>query len=340
MSKPRDAKRADKPASSRRSRPRGRWATLGSGLFWVSLVAAVGAAAAFGLKALEARVVASDAPGAVPTSVRVRMSPIPAWMPWSLACHIATGALAPDADFNDPSLGQSVYERLSANSWVRSVRHVLKKRSDDPLTGILEIEANFREPVAVVVLRDGRAYAFVDAEGVRLADEPNAPGAARWVVTLPATADRPAREVRYWTRSEVPPGSAARPAHYVLIEGAAAPPPAPGREWEGKDLADGLRLAMLLRPKRYGGQVVSVDVRNHGGRVLGNSGAAHITVHARARDGEPVEVRFGRFPAPYGDYIVPVETRMANLDAYVARCGGAFGVHRKIDLRYDRIHAE
>jgi hypothetical protein len=305
---------------------------------WLAVALAACASAVFGLKSLETHLAASDAPA--PTSTRVRLSTIPAWMPWSLASDIASGILPASADFNDPKLVQRTYDRLKACPWVRSVEQVRKQHTADPLVGILEVQARFREPLAVVLPKDGPGFAFVDEEAVRLPEEPNRPGAARWAGKLPATAERPAREVHYWDRAEAPAGVTVRRVIYVAIEGVQADPPPPGMKWPGADIADGVRLAGLLRPKPYFAQVVSIDVRNYGGRVQGNSGKAHIVIHVRGRNGETVEVWFGRFPAPHGDYVLSAERRLANLEEYLARYGGFFGAHRRVDLQYDRVHVE
>ncbi len=303
-------------------------------------VLAVGAGAAYGLRGLEKHLTATDAMAAAPTSVRVRLSPIPSWMPWSLACDIAGSVLDANADFLDASLTRVAHDRLAACPWVRSVGEVRKQHTADPLVGVLEMQATFREPVALVALADGRSYAFVDEEGVRLPDEPGRPGAPRWRVTVPGSGAEAPREVACWDKLEAPRGLVPRPIHYIFVEGVQAAPPVPGQRWAGQDLADGLRLVGLLRGRKYADQIVAVDVRNFGGRVSGNSARPHITIRARGRGGESVEVGFGRFPNPRGDYILGAERRLANLDDYIARCGGWFGVHRRVDLQYDRVHAE
>ena len=43
---------------------------------------------------------------------------------------------------------------------------------------------------------------------------------------------------------------------------------------------------------------------------------------------------------PNSDYILTAQRRLANLDQYIARCGGYFGVHHRVDLQYDKIHVE
>jgi hypothetical protein len=323
----------------------GAWRRLLRGAILLVVVLAAGGSAAYGLKSLEKHVVAKDQEVAAPTSVRVRLSPIPEWMPWSLATHIAGGIIDPSAEFNHPSLVQNAYDRLSASPWVRAVDHVQKSHTDDPLVGILEVRAQFREPLAVALLKDGKGYAFVDEESVRLADEAGVPGPARWEAVVPAPSDAAsaqARIARYWDKCEVPQGVTARPIHYILIEGVQAEPPSFGQTWPGQDVADGVRLVKMLRDRPYAAQIVSVDVRNYGGRILGNSGKPHIVIHARGRGGEPVDVWFGRFPLPHGDYILTAERRLTNLDHYVTRCGGFFGAHHRVDLQlqYDRVHVE
>lgn len=306
---------------------------------WLMIALAVGGVTAFGLRALRSAA-ASGGPGA-PKSVRVRLSPIPSWMPRPLARELAGAALGPDADFNDPALTKTAYERMLASPWVRSVARVRKTRTDDPLVGLLEIEARFRQPVARAVLADGGGIEYVDAEGVRLPDQPGRPGAPRWVLVIPARGDQPARQVCYRLRSEIPPDVAVRRVHYIRIEGVQAPAPPVGRRWEGQDMTDALRLLASLRARRYANQILSIDVRNHDGRVFRGAGEPHIRIHAIGRDGRQVQIRFGRFPLPDGDYVISPERRMTKLDDYVSRSGGYFGQHARIDLRYDQwIHVE
>jgi hypothetical protein len=318
---------------------------LAHGLIWLCVVLAVGASTAFGLRRLESRVATTEESAQSPTTIRVRLSPVPSWMPWSLACHIAACLVDPNSDFNDPRVAQQTYERLCACPWVKSAEPVLKRRSEDPLLGIFEVKAAFREPFATVAMKDGRGMAIVDEDGVRLPDEPGQPGAPRWMATPPAGGAAGAGSaapapVYYRDKNEIPAGLAARPVQYMLIDGVAADAPPAGKKWPGQDLVDGIRLAQCLRGKPYADQIACVDVRNHGGRLMGNSARPHIVIRARGRGGEAVEVWFGRFPSPHGDYVLSVERRMANMEDYLQKFGGLFGAHRRVDLQYDRVHVE
>lgn len=306
---------------------------------WLMIALTIGCATAYGLKVLKSAASSGNAPA--PTSVRVRLSPIPSWMPRPLARELAGAAMSPDTDFSDPALTKTAYERMLANPWIRSVARVQKKHTDDPLAGILEIQAQFRQPVAKVILPDGGGAQYVDAEGVSLPDDPNRPGAPRWVLVIPARGDEPARQVCYRSRDEIPPDVAVRRVHYIHIEGVEAGAPPIGRRWKGQDMADALRLLGLIRARRYANQVFSIDVRNHNGRICRRTGEPHIRIHAIGPNRRQVEIRFGRFPLPGGDYVISPKRRMTKLDDYVVRSGGCFGRHARVDLRYDQwIHVE
>lgn len=110
---------------------------------------------------------------------------------------------------------------LAEVPWVKQVRQV-RRMSD----GRVEVDADFREPFAVVEARDG--YHLIDAEGVRL------PG--------------------LYSRDKVP--SPPLP----LIRGInTAPPAEAGRLWNGYDVKAAMTLVRLLEPYTFSNQIRAYD---------------------------------------------------------------------------------
>jgi len=267
----------------------------------VALVVALVIGVGVGFLLLESAVLGS-LPEPETAVIRMRLLSRPGWMPAALARDIAV-ALQPDTvTFNDPGFTAAVYDRAAKNPWIRKVHKVAKSRADDRRAGIVEVRAEYRRPFAKVLLKDLRALAYVDREGVRLPD-----------------------------RADLPK------EHYLVIEGVAADPPKAGVRWEGADLADGLRLIELARSRPYGKKLTVVYVWNHGGRV--SPYESHLSMFAQVGRGNRTEIRFGRFPASGGgDHVIPPEQKMASLDKYVKdHYGRLAGVHRWIDLRHDQL---
>lgn len=313
-------------------------------LLIVFVTCGLAAGAAIGMKRMESKVIQGQA-GPTPQAVGVTLAPTPDWMPQSLGKHIARSLLDPNAKYNDPNLANDVYARAGAHPWIRRVELVTKRVSDqDPRIGLVLVNAEFRQPAAMVKLADGKV-AFVDREGYRL-DENEIPSYMRLVSD---EASRPSRMECFMNRREAPRG--ARRIHYLQIDGVLAPPPAVGQRWIdlavktpkdkvppiAADLADGLTLVEIMSSRPYVGQIKSVDVRNHGGRI--SKAEPFLRLTAQVNNGAVTDIRFGRLPIAGGDYEVSTERKLQNLDNYVADHDGSLvGKNRYINLQYDKLH--
>ena len=324
--------RGQSPSAARSvpARPPGRGKSLKRDVGLLALGLALAAAAGWALKAMEHRVL-DDPAVAEPGTVRVELAGRPNWMPAALAARIAD-SLTPDrsALCREP-LTAAVYRLGEANPWVRRMIRVQRRHTAEPSIVAVVVEADFRRPFAAVLC--GARYCYVDREAVRLPDEQ----APRWVVTVPASAGSPDRQVCYVDDYDLPPGVAAGEIHYVVIDGVLAPPPPVGARWEGEDLADALRLVQLVRMRPYVNQITVVDVRNHGGRI--SRSEPQLRMYAQLGRGRRTDIRFGRFPIDSGDFVVSSERKMSYLDVYVDEHGGRLaGMSDYIDLRYDQLH--
>jgi len=296
-------------------------------LGWVVLTVMVAAGGALGLSALEGRVLTGRI-GAAPLGMDVSLAPKPDWMPDALARRITSGLLPPGVGYYSKDLTERVRTRALANPWVRRVNRVAKYLDHETRRGVVEVEAEFRMPVAKVKCES--MYAYLDEEGYRL-PAAQVPTWAAW--------DRKTPNVRsyYITRDEVPPGMVASRIHYMVIEGAQAQPPEVGRKWPGEDMAAGLALVKLVAPKPYAYQITEIDVRNFDGRI--DPDQPHLRMWAQFGRFNPTDIRFGRFPRPDGDYVVSPQRKLSYLDQYAQDHEGFLaGRNRYIDLRYDQLH--
>jgi len=288
---------------------------------------------------LEGQVLSGRAAEA-PMAVHAVLSPRPDWMPQTVARQIEASLLPEGANYYDKHLADAVRDRALANPWVRRVMRVTKYPGDHgtakpnapglerhPGIATIEIEAEFRMPIAKAPAESG--YAYLDAEGYRLP----ALQVAQWAG---APAADPSHMAYYVARTDIPRGAAARRIHYIEVQGAEAPPPAVGKQWPGQDVAAGLTLVCLVAPKPYAYQVTVVDVRNFAGRLA--RGECHLKMLAQIGNSTPTEIRFGRFPRPEGDYVVSPERAMSYLDEYVRTHGCLAGLNKYLDLRYDELH--
>ncbi len=299
---------------------------------WLALVAAVGTGAYVGLKCLESQVTRRGT--AAVRRVQVAFTVKPEWMPISLARQIAAALLPPDAEFADENLAADVYARAAAEAWVARVNKVTKRLTDQPQVAVVEIDCQFRKPVARVISGEsGEPYAYVDADGVRL------PGAdvPQWMVQAAPSDLAPSGRLYLRDGDPLPGGADAMGVHYIGIIGVEAPPPPVGQRWAGGDIQDGLRLVSLVMSRSYANQITTVDVRNYDGRI--SRIEPHLRMYAQIGDGPRTDIRFGRFPAPGGgDYEVSPEAKMSHLDDYFVNHGSRLaGLNSYIDLQYDHL---
>lgn len=291
------------------------------------------AAAAAGLRMLEGRVLFLQAAES-PDVVRVSLVGGPAWMPASLRQEVVRSLRPRRLSFDDPALTREVYRLAEANPWIRRVNSVRRLRTNDPKVGMVEIHAEFRRPMARLLLADGITYTYVDGEGFRLPAEQM----PRFAAEIKDSSGRK-RRVYYVERSEIPPSVRPRRVHYILIElynELDGSPPAVGQRWDCPALAAGLQLINLVYSRPYFTQITTVNALNFGGRI--NKDEPHLRMYAQLGTGRSTDIRFGKFPDPQGDWVISPQKKMSYLDEFVEKHGRLAGVKTYIDLRYDSCH--
>ena len=306
-------------------------------LFIATLLVGLGLAVVAGMKVLERHVLEGPT-GGKPRAVRVIFSRRPAWMPTELERRIAEALVPPAERLDAARLARDVHAAALRNPWIARLDHVLRRRGKDPAVPVVEVSCRFRKPLARVWL--GTEPAYVDREGVRLPGE----DVPKWMVLSGAGAPAFARNGSaapgspyFIAHSDVPPAYRPLEVHYVNILGVRTDPPTVGGRWDGDDLAAGLRLIELLAGRSYANQISAVDVRNHGGRI--SRSEPFLRMYAQLGQANPTDIRFGRFPAGEGDYVVPPERKLSYLDAYCEDHDGRLaGLNRYLDLRYDELH--
>ena len=293
------------------------------------LLAAVAGGGAWGLKTLEHRMQQRQAK-ALPREVFISVAGVPDWMPNTLAYQIGQSMMPARADYTDAKLPEQVYELAKANPWVKRVLLIQKKLSADGRSGLLEVVAEYRRPAARVAGRDKDI--FVDADGVRLPTDQ----VPQWVMLSPARDGQPARQLAFVDRSEIPANAQASAIHYITINGVQEHAPRVGCLWKGDDIRDGLRLAQLIYTRKYANQVMTIDVRNYGGRV--NRHEPFLRMAAQTGKGKSTDIKFGRFPLPDGDHEIPVEQKFSYLDQYYTENRTIAGINNMLDLQHDELH--
>lgn len=186
----------------------------------VALIAALAAGWYYGESALQRYVVQTR-----PTQTNAEAIVLknqPGWMHPRVAEDLrvlAAGQLSSDP-FDGASLTKTAGV-LAEVPWVKEVRQVRRL-----VDGRVEVDAEFRQPFAVIEARDG--YHLIDLEGVRL------PG--------------------LYSRDRVP--SPPLP----LIRGIdSAPPAEAGRLWSGRDVQAAMKLVRLLQPYAFSNQILAYD---------------------------------------------------------------------------------
>ena len=332
------AKRSAKEAESVHSRA----GVVARAFAWLVVLAGLGAAGVLGMKALERRVLLAQAAKKPIVAVRVWFARSPAWLPLSLAREIAYSLVPQGAKFQDAGLTAGAFSRASVNPWIRRVNRVTKRPTSDPAIAGVEVDCEFRKPIARVSA--GGEDAYVDVEAVRLPSR----DLPQWVVEVPASAvptclqrqPAPSGTAQLYFRDTdaLPANRPARGVHYIAVVGVQAAPPAVGQPWQGQDVREGLRLVQLVLEKPYANQITTVDVRNYNGRI--SRGEPHLRMRAQIGDGPCTDIRFGRFPASDGlDYEVSAEEKMSSLDDWYRDHNGTLtGLAAYIDLQYDELH--
>ncbi|MCE5325046.1 MAG: hypothetical protein LLG01_01390 [Planctomycetaceae bacterium] len=286
------------------------------------------AALGVGMQVLQTYVHRQDVARAV--ELQVSLADKPAWMPRVLADQIAS-ELAGNLDGLAGGASAVIYKRAARNPWVATISHVVARPSTDGKTCQVEVVATYRQPKARV--QTEREYAFVAADGTRLPPQQ----VPRYRVARPLPNGK--TQVDYYIGlSDVPPHVEGKPIYYITIYGCKVAAPAVGEKWPGQDMSDGLRLVELMEKRSYADQITIIDVRNYGGRIDGR--APHLRMWAQVGRGRATDIRFGQFPRYEGDYLVPPERKLAQLDEFVrTHAGQLAGTRAYLDLRYDQLHA-
>lgn len=172
---------------------------------------------------------------------RVVIKNRPAWMSDALAAQIVH-SLQPTSAHSafDKKLLVDTVATLNRNPWIKQVHEVRRAYDKEP-GDTLEIDCDFRAPIALVHWKD--LFWIVDTEGVKLPEEFT-------VAQLPSI-------IR----------GADGKLNIRIVEGVAEAPVESGRQWAGADLAAALDLVKLLYGQPFAEEIVQVDVANYGGRI-------------------------------------------------------------------------
>jgi hypothetical protein len=231
----------------------------------------------------------------------------PAWMTDLVADQLAE-KFRPDAvpSVFDRQALVEVNQRMSANPWVskvKSVRRVFGGQAGDTI----EVDCDFRAPLALVREGDADAYWFVDGKGVLLPER--------------------------FTKSELPKVMLAPDGriNVRVIEGVRnAPPPGPGKLWAGDDLLAGLDLAARLNGLAFTEEIVRLDVSNYNGRS--DPRKPHVVLVTKYN----TQVWWGRPWIASDAFIeVPPERKLSVMRDLVAHKGRVDAGYTWVDLRYD-----
>jgi hypothetical protein len=296
----------------------------------VVVLCAIVFAAGWAMTRLETRV-RETANSKLNAPVRLEVSGKPSWMPAELAYRIAKSfATKKTARYDDANLSDTITAQARANPWVRTVRSVRKAR-DASGRPFVRVDCEFRKPAAMVAWR--KRFYFVDDQGVRLRDSRRVPEVPRWTAIIPGRDGKKDRQEDFIELADVPTSATnAKPwrIHYIVIELDAQmdpPAPRPGAIWDSKALREGLKLASVLKTRKYAREFDRVDARNYAGRRSGV--APHLSFSAGNSD-----FKFGRFPHASGyHYNVSTRRKMKALDNYAAKYHGRLAGSPGMDLR-------
>ena len=196
----------------------------------------------YGLENLDSRVRAAHADGAWHAEWTNLPPTLDSWILEEVERNagIQDGGRLHAASLWKPDLCRIIGTEVAASPWVESVRRVGKEAD-----GKILIEAEFRQYLTFVV-RAGMGF-LVDVNGVRLPRELTA--------------------------------SALDGYQMLLLEGVEAPPPRVGEQWQGEDIANGLKLVRYLNrycPTDLLHTLKAVDVANNRDRLNGRDGWLRI----------------------------------------------------------------
>ncbi|MGF1633740.1 MAG: cell division protein FtsQ/DivIB [Phycisphaerae bacterium] len=230
----------------------------------------------------------------------------PVWMTDLLAVQIAESVrpVAAHSSFDRQMLADRV-ALLEANPWVRQVKHVRRGYREAP-GDLLEIDVEFREPVALVHWKNH--YWLVDRDGVKLPEQ--------------------------FTAEQLPGVllSDSGGVNLRVIEGVRHAPVESGEKWPGEDLAAGIALAETIFGQSFADEIVAVDVSNFGGREDRN--AAQLVLHTVHQ----TQIRWG-LPVTSTDRLSEVspQEKLAALKEVFERYGRVDAGYPWLNVRFDTV---
>jgi hypothetical protein len=237
--------------------------------------------AAFGLHQLDShqRALAAREP------TQLRWTALPPWLEdprqQGLLSEIeAQAGLRADNDLFEPALCERLARNLKRSPWVEDVHRVWKQPG-----GTVRVHASFRKPLTMAA-KDGMAY-LVDKSGVRLPLQQRA--------------------------AHIKPGK------WIIVRGVGGRVPPVGEQWQGEDLAAGLRLANFLDRAEVGGRLsfrtslLAVDVGHFDSRTGG--GLRVITINPRSY------IHWGLPPGDEYDIEASAERKLEALNGLYAKTG-------------------
>lgn len=278
------------------------------------LLVAAGGGVVYAMQVMEDRIYNGQS-GPLKTSMHVTFASVPDWMPASLYKQLIASLKPADVNPADPDLPAKVGQLAQQSPWIKKVRISAMKAHQDPAVAWVEVDVEFRRPLARVLPLGSNQPHYVDADGVRLP----ADGVYTCFVSMAGAAGQPPRLYYFVKPSDVPAGYQVLGMHYLTIEGVEAPPPDHGRRWEGQDLQAGLEVMKWLHRKTYANQIAAIDVRNFAGRVHGNQ--SNIVLRAQLPGKRATLIKFGRL-AEDVDYELQTKWKMHHLDTFVTEFGG------------------
>lgn len=281
-------------------KPSLRWRLLKAWLALVVLGAAAGGAV-YGLGRLDTHVRAM--PMYQMTRESLRLVEGPSWMTPAILADLDVRDRLPERfSLLDPDVCLRVARAYEEVAWVERVERVEKRDPRvNPADPPLEVRLRFRCPVAFV--EGDRGTYLVDAEGVRLPGVyPSAPRLGQ--------------------------------ATLLVIRGAHATPPQPGRQWLGGGVLAGVRVAEAVSPQRQVYQVTTIDVENFGGRR--NPRDTEIALYTRSG----TRIKWGKAPSAEAELLQEktLAEKVAYLNYVYERLGGRVdGVLEYIDVPNETI---
>lgn len=220
----------------------------------------------------------------------VRLVNLPDWVKGELAesiQYLAEAQLKGDP-FDAESLRRVAFD-LRANPWVEDVRSVRRHSS-----GVVEIDAAYREPVLMVQVKKGGVYEYhlIDKRGVHLPLVIDAKSAEE--IGLPA------------------------------VTGVAGAPPRYGEMWVGSDVQAALSLSELVSVQSWADQIKAIDVSNHEGRRWRDEGYLKL-ITKRDWNGDPRDnpgIVWGRAPGKEKGLELSTETKLGLIAVMARKHGG------------------